>query len=40
MNLIQNMKEYFKEKDTNEKTGDTPEGVCPNCWGASKYDGE
>jgi hypothetical protein len=40
MNLVQNIKDYFKKKENNEKTGAAPEGVCPNCWGTYEYDGE
>lgn len=40
MNLIQNIKDYFKKKENKEETGKAPEGVCPNCWGTHEYDGE
>ena len=28
--------DFFKKKDKTE----TPEGVCPNCWGRQEYEGE
>lgn len=37
MNLIQNLKSYFKKK---EKSRQAPKGVCPNCWGKQEWDGE
>ena len=40
MNIIQNIKNYFKEKSKGNETLKTPKGVCPNCWGKSEWDGE
>ncbi len=40
MNILQNLKDYFKKKENNQKTGLAPEGVCPNCWGKEEWDGE
>ena len=40
MNLIQNLKSYFKKKENKKETGAAPEGVCPNCWGKQEWDGE
>ncbi len=38
MNLLENLKSYFTEKD--ESNSIAPEGVCPNCWGKQDWDGE
>jgi hypothetical protein len=40
MNLIENIKRYFKSKTDNKETGKAPEGICPNCWGKQEWDGE
>ena len=40
MNLIKNIKTYFKNKNDNKVTGKAPEGVCPNCWGKQEWEGE
>ena len=40
MSLIDNLKSYFKKKANNERVGDAPEGVCPNCWGKQEWEGE
>ena len=40
MNVINNLKNYFKLKSENKKTTQTPEGICPNCWGKQEWDGE
>lgn len=40
MSLLQNLKIYFKNKESNQETEPTPEGVCPNCWGKQEWDGE
>jgi hypothetical protein len=40
MNLIENIKAYFKRKSENKETGNAPEGVCPNCWGRQEWEGE
>ena len=40
MNLIENIKTYFKNKTDNKVTGIAPEGVCPNCWGKQEWEGE
>ena len=39
MNIIENLKSYFNKKYNNEGTGESPEGVCPNCWGKQEWDG-
>ena len=39
MNLIENIKAYFKKKSENKETGNAPEGVCPNCWGRQEWEG-
>jgi len=28
----------FFKKTSEETKGETPEGLCPNCWGEQKYD--
>ena len=40
MNLIENIKTYFKNKVNNKEKKRAPEGVCPNCWGKQEWDGE
>lgn len=40
MNIIENLKEYFNKKKNNDTATNTPEGVCPNCWGRLEWDGE
>lgn len=40
MNLIENIKTYFKNKTENKELVNAPEGVCPNCWGKQEWDGE
>ena len=39
MNLAENIKRFFKAKTKNEKTGDAPDGICPNCWGRQEWEG-
>ena len=39
MNLVKNIKDFFRAKATQEKTGSAPEGVCPNCWGEQEWEG-
>lgn len=40
MNLKDNLKKFFNEKDNNETTNTAPDGVCPNCWGRQEWEGE
>lgn len=40
MHLIDNIKSYFTKKENNQKTGESPEGICPNCWGKQNWEGE
>lgn len=40
MNLIENLKTFFKRKSENKEIGNAPEGVCPNCWGRQEWEGE
>ena len=40
MNIIQNLKNYFKSKLEGNETLKAPEGICPNCWGKSEWEGE
>jgi hypothetical protein len=35
--MIENLINYFK-KSTQETKGETPKGLCPNCWGEQEYD--
>lgn len=39
MNLVENIKKYFKNKSENKETVNAPEGICPNCWGKQEWDG-
>jgi len=38
--IIENIKAFFSKKEKGEKTGDTPFGLCPNCWGHSDWEGQ
>ncbi len=40
MSLIQSLLSWLKKKDNLEVTTDTPEGLCPNCWGREEYGGK
>ena len=40
MTILESIKTYFDKKMNNEKTGDAPKGICPNCWGKQEWDGE
>ena len=37
MNLIQVIRNYLARQ---RKSGETPEGYCPNCWGRQEYEGK
>ncbi len=36
--MIESIINFFK-KNPSSSNGNTPEGVCPNCWGKQEYDG-
>ena len=38
--IIDNIKNYFKAKESNQSTTDSPEGVCKICWGHDEWDGK
>ncbi len=40
MSLLQNLKDYFKNKENKDETAIAPVGVCPNCFGKQEWDGE
>ncbi|WP_299118901.1 hypothetical protein [uncultured Winogradskyella sp.] len=40
MTLFESIKSYFNKKKNNESTGNSPEGICPNCWGKQEWEGE
>lgn len=40
MNIIENIKAYFRAKEKGDETLHAPEGVCPNCWGKQEWDNE
>ena len=40
MNIIENLKAYFKNKSLNKDILKSPENICPNCWGKQEWDGE
>jgi len=40
MNLIENIKTYFKAKSSGNTILKAPEGVCPNCWGKQEWEGK
>ena len=35
--MVEALIKFFK-KPVSETKGETPEGVCPNCWGEQEYD--
>ncbi len=35
--MIEKLVNFFK-KPAAETKGQTPEGLCPNCWGEQEYD--
>jgi len=37
--MIEKLIGFFKQPSKKTK-GDTPEGLCPNCWGKQEYDGK
>ncbi len=37
MNLIDTLLAFFG-KSKEETAGQTPDGLCPNCWGKQEYD--
>jgi hypothetical protein len=39
MSIIENIKDYFSNKDNGEINAKSPEGTCPICWGHSEWDG-
>lgn len=39
MELIDKLIHYFK-KPEQETLNETPEGICPVCWGYQQYDGK
>lgn len=40
MNILENIKTYFKSKSEGNTTEKAPAGVCPNCWGKQEWEGE
>ena len=40
MNIIENLKTYFKQKSKSNTTQKAPKGICPNCWGKQEWEGE
>ena len=40
MNLAENLKRFFKAKETGKTDAKAPQGVCPNCWGRQEWEGE
>ena len=39
MSIIKSITDYFK-KNPNLNKEETPEGICPNCWGEQEYGGK
>jgi hypothetical protein len=37
--MIEKIISFFK-KNKEETKGETPEGLCPNCWGEFEYDNQ
>lgn len=40
LSIIENVKNYFKNKENNKPVEKAPKGVCPNCWGSQEWDGQ
>lgn len=40
MNIVENIKIYFKRKSENKDVGESPVGICPNCWGKQEWEGD
>jgi len=40
MNIIENVKTYFRVKSNGNTTLTAPENICPNCWGKQEWEGE
>ena len=38
--IVASIKNYFSKKWKGETTSDTPEHVCPNCWGKQEWDNQ
>ena len=38
--ITDSIKEYFNNKEKGSNSSDSPEGMCPNCWGYNEWDGE
>ncbi|MBT8233177.1 MAG: hypothetical protein HKO66_09825 [Saprospiraceae bacterium] len=38
MSLVDALVNFLKNKDTEDKA-ESPEGLCPNCWGREEYGG-
>lgn len=39
MDIVKKIVAFF-EKPENDRVGESPEGVCPLCWGQQEYDGK
>lgn len=39
MDIIENLKSYFKNKEVAKATEASPKGICPNCWGKQAWEG-
>ena len=37
MNILESILDYFRRKQSQTET---PEGLCPNCWGKQEYEGK
>jgi hypothetical protein len=37
MEIVQSLIAFFK-KSNDETKNETPDGICPNCWGSQEYD--
>ncbi|MDN5205598.1 hypothetical protein QQ008_29710 [Fulvivirgaceae bacterium BMA10] len=40
MSIVESVKNYFNKNESSETTDQSPEGVCPNCWGIQEWDGQ
>lgn len=39
MSLLDTLVDFFS-RSPDDTRGDTPDGLCPNCWGRDEYDGQ
>ena len=40
MKLVQILFDFIRNKNASDINNDTPDGLCPNCWGRNEYGGK